>query len=263
MDRPHGASDAARDRRFAELREWVTANETTPLTSHRYGDDPEQVADLRVPEGSGPHPVAVLIHGGNWQMDRTRATIAPLAVDLCRRGWATWNIEYRRLGNAGGVPATLDDVTAAIRALDYVQADIDLSRVMVVGHSSGAQLALYAAQQRDWATVVSLAGYCDLALASRQGTGEGAVDLFCGGGPEDAPEAYRLADPSALIPTGRRLVIAHGERDDRVPVAQSMGFADAAERAGDSCTLLVVPGADHFELIDPRTQAWRDVVDAL
>jgi acetyl esterase/lipase len=110
------------------------------VISLAYGDDPNQVGDLRLPTGEGPYPVAVLLHGGFWRERYRREIMDRLAADLTARGWATWNLEYRRMGaSGGGWPATLDDVAAGIDAL--VDQPVDLERVTVIGHKqSGSSL---------------------------------------------------------------------------------------------------------------------------
>ncbi len=234
----------------AELTAWA-AERSGPVETRRYGAHPEQVADLRLPEGQGPHPVAVLIHGGFWRAPFTRSLTAALAVDVAQRGFAAWNMEYRRLGCGGGVPATLEDVEAALRALEEIDAPLDIARTIAIGHSAGGHLALWAAGTGRIAAVVSLAGICDLAAAARAGLGGGAAAEFAGGPPEQRPEAYDLADPSRRLPVGVPQLLVHGDRDDRVPVEQSRRYAERAR-----CELLELPGVGHFELIDPRSDAW-------
>ena len=112
---------------------------------HRYGRDRSQLADLRLPPGAGPHPLMILIHGGSWDKRYGRTVMRGLAGDLVRRGWATWNIEYRRLGIGGGWPTTFEDVAAAIDHLDTLDAPLDRGRVSMLGHSAGGHLALWAA----------------------------------------------------------------------------------------------------------------------
>lgn len=258
MPAPSSAANPARDRLFVGLADWVRAHDVVELQRHRYGDDPEQVADLRLPAGDGPHPVIVLIHGGNWRADRSKSVTEALAVQLTLTGWATWNIEYRRVGNGGGVPVTGADVASAIRALDGVPA-IDRRRVILLGHSSGGQLALRAAQEAPVAAVVSVAGYCDLREATRLGLGDKAVADFCGGSPEDVPDNYEAADPARHLPLGKKILLAHGTADDLLPPSLSTSYAASAQRAGDSCDLLLLPNAGHFEVIDPRTEHWRAI----
>lgn len=186
-----------------------------------------------------------------------------LAVDLAHRGWATWNVEYRRVGCGGGVPETLDDVQAAVAALGSVDAPLDLTRLLLIGHSAGGQLALCMARLKEVDAVVSLAGVCDLESAALEQIGEGATLAFMGGTPEERGEAYAIADPLALLPTGVDVLLVHGGADERVPAEQSRRYARAASAAGDSCELLELAGVDHFAVIDPRTQAWRTVAEQL
>jgi acetyl esterase/lipase len=245
-----------------ELSDWTAARGRTPQT-HRYGAGPDHEADLLMPDRGGPHRVALLLHGGFWRARFTRATMTALAVDLADRGWATWNVEYRRVGTGGGVPETLDDVRAAIEALTSVEAPLDCGRLLVIGHSAGGQLALWAAGMPTVAAVVSLAGVCDLESAARERIGDGAAVEFTGGTPEERPEAYALADPMRLRPADAEVLLVHGEVDDRVPVEQSRRYARAAREAGDHIELLELAGVDHFAVIDPRTQAWKTVAEHL
>jgi acetyl esterase/lipase len=252
---------AARDLQalLGELADLVAAAGVQPRTQS-YGPDAEQVADLLLPASGGPHPVAVLLHGGFWRAQFTRSTMAALAVDLADRGWATWNVEYRRVGNGGGVPETLDDVRAAIAALADLTEPVDVRRVVIVGHSAGGQLGLCVADELAVAAVVSLAGVCDLAGAFAGAIGESATGAFMGGGPDERPDAYAVADPLARIPAPAQVLLVHGEADQRVPVEQSRRYANAAAAAGDEgCEFLELSGIDHFELIDPRTTTWETI----
>ncbi len=243
---------------LGELADWVKTRGRVPET-YRYGSAPDHEADLLIPDGAGPHPVAVLLHGGFWRARFTRATMAALAVDLADRGWVTWNVEYRRVGTGGGIPATTDDVRAAIEALRGVDASLDGTRALLIGHSAGGQLALCVASPQSVAAVVSLAGVCDLRSAAHERIGEDAVVEFIGGGPSERSDAYASADPLSLLPSGVRVLLVHGDADDRVPVEQSRRYARAATAAGDRCELLELPGIDHFALIDPRSPAWAIV----
>ncbi|HEY2321187.1 MAG TPA: alpha/beta fold hydrolase [Solirubrobacteraceae bacterium] len=249
---------AARDLQalLGELADLVSAAGAQPR-SHAYGSDPEQVADLLLPATQGEHPVAVLLHGGFWRARFTRSTMAGLAVDLADRGWATWNVEYRRTGNGGGVPETLDDVRAAVAALARLPAPLDLRRVVIVGHSAGGQLGLCVAGEPLVSAVVALAGVCDLEAAFVEGIGEDAAAEFMGAAPAQRPDAYRLADPLARIPAGVPVLLVHGDADQRVPLSQSRRYAQRAAAAGDErCELMELAGVDHFALIDPRTETW-------
>lgn len=250
------------DRFLEELGAWAAASAPAPAVV-RYGPHPAHEADLRLPEGDGPHPVALLVHGGFWRARFDRSTLAALAVDLARRGFATVNLEYRRLGVDGGIPATLEDLEAAVDALARSDAPLDRSRVVAIGHSAGGHLALWLAGTRKIAAAVSLAGVCDLTAAAEDGLGQGAAVELARGLPPERPEAYALADPMLRLPTGVPQLLAHGDADDRVPIDQSRRYAGAAHAAGDPCVLLELPGVGHFEPIDPRTDAWREVAEQL
>ncbi len=226
-------------------------------TTHAYGTLPEQVADLRLPDSDGLHPVVILLHGGFWRAQWTRELMAAVAVDLTRAGRATWNVEYRGVGAGGGVPETLNDVLAAFDMLATIAAPVDLTRVTALGHSAGGHLALWLAAQRDLQLTVSLAGVSCLAEAARLGIGAHAVRDFCGGLPDDVPQVYALADPLGRLPLGVAQLLVHGDRDDRVPIELSRVWAARSREAGDDCELLVLPGVEHFALIDPTSDAWK------
>lgn len=243
--------------------------------AHRYGAHRCQRADLHLPAGPGPHPVAVTIHGGSWVARYGKLVMRALAADLARRGWAAWNIEYRRVGRGqgGGWPATLLDVAAAIDHLPDVPAPLDLERVVVVGHSAGGQLALWAAGRGKLApgapgegprvsphAVVSQAGVNDLASSYRECRG-GAVLLFLGRSPEQAPERYEVADPIGQVPLEQPVLLVHGVRDATVSIRRSRDYARAAGAAGGHVELVEIEGPQgaHRRHIDPDGHAWSVV----
>ena len=213
---------------------------------HRYGDDPSQYGVLY-----GEGPVAVLIHGGFWKNQYGLDLMVPLAEDLAARGWAAWNIEYRRLGNGGGVPATLEDVSAAIDLL--ADLPVDRSRVVAIGHSAGGHLAAWAATREapkvSLTGVVSQAGVLDLARARELRLSDGVVDRFLG----DHPTS--VASPIERLPLGVPALLTHGGLDDIVPVEISQRFA-----AASGASLIVEPDEDHFGHIDPDNPLWKAVL---
>jgi len=236
---------------------------------HRYGNKRSQLGELFLPPGEGPFPVAVLIHGGYWRAQYGRKLMHPLCRDLAERGWAAWNLEYRRLGrvSGGGWPNTFDDVAAAIDHLPDVLAPLDLARVVAIGHSAGGHLAAWAATRpspRQTVTaVVSQAGVLDLRRAWEWRLSGGVVRRLLGGTPEQQPERYAAASPAARLPLGVPVLLTHGGRDENVPLAMSEEFERAATAAGDECELVVLPDDDHFCHLDPAHAAWQVVVEWL
>lgn len=231
-----------------------------------YGDDPSQWADLHRPDGTASG-VVVVIHGGFWRSQYDASLGTPLAEDLVRRGWTALNVEYRRVGNGGGFPATFDDVAAAIDLL--ADADVDTSRVVTVGHSAGGHLAAWAAARtrfEGWSGgvevthVVSQAGVLDLTTAQESGLGGGAVDALMGAGPDDA--SYDLADPMRHVPLDVPVWAVHARDDDTVPFEQATAYVAAATEAGAEATLVEVTGG-HFGVIDPASSAWASTVGVL
>jgi acetyl esterase/lipase len=255
-----GGRDLARF--FGELAHWVGAMDLG-ATRHLYGSAADQHADLRLPRRSPPHPVAIVLHGGFWRHGFTNANTAALAVALARAGWATWNVEYRRGASADGAGATFADITSACAALREIDAPLDLDHTLAIGHSAGGQLALWLAGEQQVSSAVALAGVCDLHAAAAARLGGDAVAEFLGGTPQQAPGAYLWADPLGRLPIGRRQLLVHGDRDDRVPLEQSVRYAAAARAVGDACALLVLDGADHFDVIDPRATWWPRILAAI
>ena len=233
-----------------------------------YGPDPEQYAELTLPSGTPGSGTVVIIHGGYWRSGYTADLGRPLARDLAGRGFACWNLEYRRAGNGGGWPRTLDDVVSGINALATAAQDhdVDLSRVTLLGHSAGAHLAVLAAKAGPSGVtvtgVVSQSGVLDLAGAHRFGLSGNAVENFLGCTPQEDPQRYLDADPMLALPLPVPAWVLHGEADNTVPPAFSADWARAARGAGTSVRLRTIPG-DHFAMITPGTPAWDAVVETL
>jgi acetyl esterase/lipase len=237
---------------------------TQPRTV-RYGDDPSQYAELTVPTGR-PKGVIVVIHGGFWRARYDLELGRPLVASLAVHGWTAWNVEYRRVGNGGGSPETLDDVAAAVDAL--ADRDLDVSRVITLGHSAGGHLATWAASRGRhdrWPArveitgVVSQAGVLDLGSAYEENLGAGAVEAFLGHppGPDDDP-----VDPIRQAPLEIPVHCLHGLDDDVVPVSQSRRYVATANAAGARAGLTEVAG-DHFVVVDPASDAWRVTLEIL
>jgi acetyl esterase/lipase len=230
---------------------------------HTYGPHPSQHAELFLPEAGAFDGVAVVIHGGFWRDRYDRHLMDGLCLDLVARGWAAWNLEYRRMGDdGGGWPCTFDDVRAGIDALSDVS-ELPRGRVVTIGHSAGGHLALWAAHEhKAVSAAVSLAGVTDLADAHRRGLSGDATGSFLGGSPAEVPDRYAMASPIALLPIGTPMLLVHGDRDENVPVDLSLSFSRAAIAAGDAVKLFTGP-FDHFDVIDPNGRSWPRVMDWL
>ena len=267
---------------MSDPREVLSRQSPPPDATVRYGPDPDHAADVRLAAGSGAAPLIVFMHGGFWRMEYDRTHVGPLADALAAAGYHVAVPEFRRVGQAGGGwPGTLDDVAAAVDAVPALVADVagpgrvDLDRVVLVGHSAGGHLALWAAGRHrlppdsQWHRdtpprvhgVVALAAISVLSQAV--GLGDGAARDLLGGGPSEVPERYRQADPAQLPPTGIPVTLLHGADDEHVPVALSRAYASTAWGAGDIAELRELPGCEHFGLIDPMSSAWPAVLDAM
>lgn len=251
-----------------------------PMSTRRfdYGDDEDQVADLWLPAGLvDPVPVVVLVHGGFWLQQFDLSLMEGLADSLASNGYAAWNIEYRRVGGSGGYPQTFDDVAAAIDHLADLDDDrLDLDRVAVVGHSAGGQLAVWAAgrhvlpPEAPWTgpavrpvAAVPLAGVLDLVTCAEQRLGGSACIDLLRGTPAQEPQHYAWTSPIELAPIGVPVVAVHGDGDGNVPLSQSSDYVDRAVATGDPAELVVIEGADHFDVIDPEHESWTTVLDRL
>ncbi|MBS1829119.1 MAG: alpha/beta hydrolase [Acidobacteria bacterium] len=232
-----------------------------------YGADSNQFGDLRLPKGKGSFPVVVVIHGGYWRAAYGLEYAGHMSAALTRQGLATWNIEYRRIGQpGGGYPGTLEDVAKAVDFLAgiAVKKQLDLSRVAVVGHSAGGHLALWVAGRKEGKVkvgkVVSLAGVSDLRMLYERKLGNGVALELMGCRPEECPLQYREASPAERLPLAAKVVMVHGDRDDIVPIEMSEAFV---KKMGAGARLVKLEGAGHFDMVDPRTRAWKQVEELL
>jgi len=293
--------------------------ERTPHRAIRlaYGTGAFQFGDLRLPTGPGPHPTVVLIHGGYWRSRYGLKLMTGLARDLAVRGYAAWNIEYRRVGNpGGGWPGTFLDVALATDYLREITTGyaLDLQRVVPIGHSAGGHLALWLAGRPRIpagdplaggslkealhptggksvpvgarvvesggeglygtlsggqvcplvpAAAISLAGVVDLEMAWQLHLSMDAVVELLGGTPDQVPERYAATSPAALLPLGVPQVLFHGTADIHVPIEVSQAYAQAAQAANDPVTYIELLGIDHFDVINPRSQVWERIIEAL
>jgi acetyl esterase/lipase len=232
-----------------------------------YGADANQFLEVRLPHTNGPHSVLLNIHGGYWRAQYDLAHAGHLCEALRAAGVATVNIEYRRVGNAGGGwPGTFEDIRSAYRFVqqEHSRFHLDLDSVVVMGHSAGGQLALcLAAHETSVLRAISLAGVVDLRKGYALHLSRDAVAEFLGGKPDAVPEHYREADPMELsIPRARQWLL-HGTEDDIVPPEFSRDYATQKKKAGESVQLIEIPRAGHFELIDPASEAFKQVTSTV
>lgn len=226
-----------------------------------YGSDANQFVDVRMPTGKGPYPIVFFIHGGYWRAKYDLTYAGHLCAALAKAGVATWNVEYRRVGNpGGGWPGTFEDVRAAYHFLQDHSANLDLKRVCVAGHSAGGQLALcLAAFEKSVTRAFSLAGVLDLRRGWELHLSNDAVSEFLGGSPADVPEHYREASPAdRSIPQAIQKIL-HGTADDSVPYEISKHYADAKKKSGEKVALITLPEVDHFQIVDPGSTVWPTV----
>lgn len=243
-----------------------------------YGSRPEQFGDLRVPKGGGPFPVVVVIHGGCWVNFYGLDLMHEVSDVLTAQGLATWNIEYRRIGDAeSNYPNTMLDVGLAIDHLRKIAAEhrLDLAKVTTIGHSAGGHLAMWAAARAKLdnqnplhgadplpiRASVALAGVLDLAESINLGVCNGTAGKLMQGTPAEVPAHYAESSPKELLPLPVPQRLIHGNADTLVPVIMSQHYLDAAKAAGDvGVTLNVIEDADHFDMITPSSSKWPEVM---
>lgn len=233
-----------------------------PSQSERrtYGDHPSQFVDLYRPNGSSSsrRGTVVSIHGGYWRQKYGLELNQPIAQHLASRGWTVANIEYRRvLPDGPGVWSEMSsDVLEAIALVERGNEPL-----VLLGHSAGGQLALWAAAQTEVTidAVVALAPLCDLFLADGLELSDHATAELFGQTASERPDLYATASPLHLLPLGIPQLIVHGRADDDVPFDMVPEYVESAVAAGDDVTLLDPKKVDHFHIIDPTHRVWRTI----
>ena len=257
----------------------TTYEPNTPMRLY-YGTDSLQFGDLRIPEGDGPFPIVMIIHGGCWRSQYKLDLMDNMSEDLTNRGMATWNIEYRRTEDpGGGWPGTFHDVVQALAFIadEAEQYPLDMNQLMITGHSAGGHLALWLGCYRQIppesdlhvidnlpsiSGIVSLAGIVDLTTYyNPQGCGSNAANLI-GGLPKDMADRYNEASPMAYTPIGIDQVLITGVEDRIVPIDHVDPYFNKAKEAGDQIEHRTIESADHFDVITPGSVAWQSIVDA-
>jgi acetyl esterase/lipase len=265
--------------RVLSAAEAVSLAQPDPDHKIPYGEDPLQFGYLRLPDGPGPHPVVVMIHGGCWLAQYGVEHVGRLAEALTRDGIATWSIEYRRVGDSGGGwPGTFLDVADGADHLEKIAREysLDLSRVIAMGHSAGGHLALWLAARSRLPVgstlfsesplpligVVPLAAVPELESAHENRVCGHVVDKLMGGSPASLGNRYDQAVPARLLPLGVPQILINGAHD-RAWFEYGEAYAKKAKAAGDEVRFIVAPEAGHFELILPTTTTWPIVRKAV
>jgi acetyl esterase/lipase len=248
-----------------------------PSATISYGGDQMQKVDLWLPQGRGPHPTVLMVHGGCWQTEiADRRIMNWIADDLRRRGIAVWNIDYRGVDRAGGgYPGTFQDSAAAADSLrDHAERHrLDLSRMVAIGHSAGGHLALWLAGRNRLPadsplrtadpipirTVISLGGLPDLEEAARppgSGCGTEVIERISGG-------RFDETSVPRLAPLGARQILINGLQDRIIPTDYAESYAARMRAAGDPVEVRLIDRTGHVELISPGTSAWAATVEEI
>lgn len=252
-----------------------------------YGSDPSQVGDLWLPEMPARQraPLLVFFHGGWWKSAYDLGYAGYLCRALRGAGIAVWSVEYRRRGaTGGGWPTTFQD---AADGFDFAtklaeRYPLDLSRVVVAGHSAGGHLAFWIAGRQHLEPssalylprpqlalrgAIALAGAVDLRLTiDLAGEGLFAHDRdevygLMGGTPAEHPERYRDGNPGSLLPLQAPQTLIQGTEDDQIPPQLSVRWSSLAHSRGSHASVHLLPGADHFDIVDPESKVWPQVLN--
>lgn len=258
------------------LQDYLALSGPAPTRHVAYGAAPSQFAELFEPAGDGPFPLAVIIHGGCW----TRAfggitQMRNMAGKLAAQGIAVWNVEYRRYDEeGGGYPGMYLDVASAMERLRALAPAhrLDLSRMVLVGHSAGGHLAqwaasrarlprdspLYVADPLPVPVVISLGGLADLRReqALIKSSCERDMAQLAGVPSAARPDIFSDTSPAELLPAGVRTVLIHGEHDTIAPLRVGQDYARRAQAAGDVAEVLVLPGGSHYDEVAASSPSW-------
>jgi len=266
-----------------KLADYLALSGPAPTATYAYGKAPSQYAELFIPAGRGPFPVAVLVHGGCWTKEFGGIKqLRNMAGALATRGIAVWNVEYRRVDeDGGGYPGTYQDINAALDLLAHQApaSGLDLQRIVAVGHSAGGQLVqwlagrsriaatspLYQARPLPVREIVSLGGLADLRSEQaliKSSCDRDMVDLT-GLPSATRPDVFSDTNAAELMPNGSHTVLVTGELDTVSPPRVAHDYAARARKAGDRVDVVILPGASHYDEVAAGSTAWTSVLQAI
>lgn len=239
-----------------------------------YGTGPSQFGELYLPKTKSPHPVVIVLHGGCWMTMATLNFMAPFCIDLASRGYAVWNLEYTRIGEeGGGWPGTFQDVADGIDHLRILEKEyaLNLKNIVIVGHSSGGHLALWAAGRKNLnkesvlyqPNPLPIHGAVNIAGTGILKAFETMDEKVCGQkviSPLINGTHYEEGCPSHLLPLGAHQVLIGGTQDEAVPVSLMQKYEKLAKKAGDNIRFVEIKESGHFEFVVPGTPAHKNTV---
>lgn len=225
--------------------------------------------DASVPDGPGPFPAVIIVHGGGFVRGNKLTYVPPLFLPLTEAKFAWFTIDYR-LAPASKLPDPVDDVLSALAWVHAHAAEykVDPKRVALMGESAGAYLVDYAAmkapKELPVAAVVSFYGPHDFELsAKKRGTVSEGMRGLTGVTELNEEGVKRLTalSPYSMVRKGLPpFLLLHGTADEQVPYEQSPRFCEALKANGVPCEVYTVPGARHgigsWEQ-SPETQGYK------
>lgn len=265
------------------LHDYMALNGPVPSVHLAYGNAASQYVELFEPQGNGRFPVVVLVHGGCWVKQYGGIVqMRNLAGALAAQGIAVWNVEYRRVDEAGGgYPGTFQDMIAAIDLLiaNAEKYHLDPSRVALMGHSAGGHLVqwlagrtrlpasspLYRAAPYAPREVIALGSIGDLRNRVDKRGQVCGIDVIQLTGPAspERPDIFSDTSPAELHPNGSHTVLINGALDSVSPPDTALDYAARAKASGDKIDTLILPRASHYDEVSADSPAFALILPVI